>query len=167
MKRQNENDPDECSDALLLLLQRTLHTLVFVSSTYLPCAWGLQMAACSGAHSVGIDPDRLKRIHEWQQSLVAEEKLPMTQVLIARRGKVVYNRCTGQQRLGGREAANTASLYRLYSMTKPIVSVALMMLVEEGKVMLDHPAHIYLGDKWKKKNMHVYKANSFDAGTKQ
>ena len=44
----------------------------------------------------------------------------------------------------------------MYSMTKPIVAVALMMLYEEGHFLLSDPAHLFLGDAWKKKNMHVY-----------
>ena len=91
----------------------------------------------------------------------------MTQVLIARKGKIVYNRCTGKQRIDAYKDACQESLYRWFSMTKPIVSVALMMLVEEGKVLLDHPAHIYLGPSWKKKNMSIFKSDSFQPAVQQ
>ena len=48
------------------------------------------------------------------------------------------------------------SILRMYSMSKPIVSVALLMLLEEGLVQLSDPVHLYLGAAWKKKNMSVY-----------
>ena len=51
-------------------------------------------------------------------------------------------------------------------MTKPIVSLALMILFEEGKLLLSHPVHLYLGPTWKKQNMRVYAGGSYAEGLK-
>ena len=53
-------------------------------------------------------------------------------------------------------AVESDSIYRMYSMTKPIVSAALMQLVEEGRLQLSDPLHLYLGDGWKKRRMSVF-----------
>ena len=58
------------------------------------------------------------------------------------------------------------TIFRFYSMSKPIISLALMQLYEEGKFLLSDPAFLYLGDGWKKKNMRVYKSGDFKNGYK-
>ena len=60
-------------------------------------------------------------------------------MLVARDGKVAWSRVLGFQDQSKNQPMTKDSLFRIYSMTKPIVSVAIMMLVEEGKVALDTP----------------------------
>eukprot|EP00931_Biecheleriopsis_adriatica_P104160 TRINITY_DN78892_c0_g1_i1.p1 TRINITY_DN78892_c0_g1~~TRINITY_DN78892_c0_g1_i1.p1 ORF type:complete len:468 (-),score=76.63 TRINITY_DN78892_c0_g1_i1:358-1566(-) len=86
-------------------------------------------------------------------------------VLVARHGKPVYCRGFGLQNDGTASSLATAqtqlqhdSIFRIYSMTKPITSMALMMLYEEGAFQLSDPAWLYLGEAWKKSNMRVWKA---------
>mmetsp|Transcript_7398 Transcript_7398/g.9675 ORF Transcript_7398/g.9675 Transcript_7398/m.9675 type:complete len:293 (-) Transcript_7398:688-1566(-) len=110
----------------------------------------------SNPEEVGISRERLDRIKEWQEKLVDEEILPFTQVLIARNGKPVYFESTGWQDVAGRRPAERDTISRIYSMSKPISSVALMMLYERGLFQLTDPVHMYLGEKWKKKNMRVF-----------
>lgn len=91
--------------------------------------------------SHGIDPSRLARI----DALLAERyvdpgKLPNAQILIARDGEIVHFSSRGLAREGG-AAIDEQSLFRIASMTKPITSIAFMMLVEEGKVAVDTPVH--------------------------
>ena len=114
----------------------------------------------------GISSSRLERIQEWQENLVREERLPMTALTIVRDGKTVYECVTGFQNVESKTPASPDTIYRMYSMTKPIVSVAIMMLFEMGKLHISDPAHLYLGEKWKKRNMRVYVQNSYDAKTK-
>eukprot|EP00039_Didymoeca_costata_P024692 m.11165 g.11165 ORF g.11165 m.11165 type:complete len:486 (+) comp4385_c0_seq1:214-1671(+) len=123
---------------------------------------------------VGISREALSRITTWQVKMVEQERLPMTQLLIQRKGKVVYNTVTGWKHKNtdtpkgkpapGRESvpASCNNIYRMYSMTKPIVTVAAMMLVERGEMQISDPVYLYLGDKWKKENMKVYLRNTYD-----
>ena len=69
---------------------------------------------------------------------VEEKKAPGVSMLIARHGKIAYRESVGALRPGGRPMSDDA-IFRIYSMTKPIVSVAAMMLVEEGRLALTDP----------------------------
>ena len=90
--------------------------------------------------------------------------MPSSHVLVWRDGKVQFDHCNGARTSATPNARDT--IYRLYSMTKPIVSLALMILFEEGKLLLSHPVHLYLGPTWKKQNMHVYAGGSYAEGLK-
>ena len=107
----------------------------------------------------------LQKIDVWQQKVIADENIANSHVIVYRDGKICYDNAFGQQR-GNGKPNNKNTIYRLYSMTKPIVSLALMMLFEEGKLLLSDPVHLYLGETWKKKNMSVYKSGSFKKGWK-
>lgn len=110
----------------------------------------------SKAKSLGFSPDRLERIDRFlERKYVAAGKLPHAQVLIARKGETVHQAILGQQdpERGVKLAEDT--VYRIYSMTKPITSVALMMLVEEGLIALDDPVSKYI-PAWK--NLGVFSA---------
>jgi CubicO group peptidase (beta-lactamase class C family) len=92
--------------------------------------------------SLGFDPARLARI----DALVRERyldsgKLPNAQLLIAREGQIVHFSSQGAARDGSDRPIDEASLFRIASMTKPVTSLAFMMLVEEAKVALDTPVH--------------------------
>jgi len=95
----------------------------------------------------------LDRLDNWMASLISDHGLPHAATLVARKGKVVYYKGTGEQ--SPEVPLRSDSIYRIYSMTKPITSLALMMLVEEGRVLLDQPVHLFLGKAWKKQNMNV------------
>jgi CubicO group peptidase (beta-lactamase class C family) len=75
-------------------------------------------------------------------------RFPGTQLLVYRRGKVVYSAVQGFADLERKTPMKDDTIFRIYSMTKPITSVAFMMLVEEGRVMLDEPVHKYIPE-WK------------------
>ena len=64
--------------------------------------------------------------------------------LVARRGKVVYYEAYGVQNPNTKKAMSRDAIFRIYSMTKPITSVAAMILVEEGKIRLSDPVSMYL-----------------------
>ena len=89
----------------------------------------------------GFDTDRLARIDGFlKERYLDSGKLANAQVLIAREGEIAHFSSQGAAREGG-AAIDETSLFRIASMTKPITSVAFMMLVEQGKVALDTPVH--------------------------
>jgi CubicO group peptidase (beta-lactamase class C family) len=89
----------------------------------------------------GFDASRLAAIDALLQSRYIESgKLPNAQLLIARDGEIVHFSNAGAAREGGK-AVDEGSLFRIASMTKPITSVAFMMLVEQGLVAVDTPVH--------------------------
>jgi CubicO group peptidase (beta-lactamase class C family) len=89
----------------------------------------------------GFDASRLAAIDALLQSRYIESgKLPNAQLLIARDGEIIHFSHAGAAREGG-ENIDEESLFRIASMTKPITSVAFMMLVERGLVAVDTPVH--------------------------
>lgn len=89
------------------------------------------------AAEAGFDPERLARIDAFlEERYLAPGHLAGAQLLIAREGKPVHVSTLGQARASG-EPMREDTLFRIASMTKPITSVAFMMLVEEGRVSLD------------------------------
>jgi CubicO group peptidase (beta-lactamase class C family) len=93
---------------------------------------------------VGFDPSRVDRLRLVLQSEIDCGRLPGAVVLLARHGKLAMFEALGQQNpaSGTRMARDT--LFRIYSMTKPIVSVAVMMLLEQGRLLLGDPVSKYL-----------------------
>lgn len=90
----------------------------------------------------GFDADRLHAIDAFVKARYLDTGLlPHAQLLVARDGEVVHLSSQGAAREGGDAAIDDASLFRIASMTKPVTSVAFMMLVEEGRVALDTPVH--------------------------
>ena len=103
-------------------------------------------------------PQRLARIDTFLQARYIDTgKLPHAHLVVARGGQVVHRSLLGQARLATADAPAAPiaedSLTRIYSMTKPITSVAFMMLVEEGKVALEDPVHRFIPS-WR--NLGVY-----------
>jgi len=89
----------------------------------------------------GFDASRLAAIDTLLQTRYIDSgKLPNAQLLIARDGEIVHFSNAGAAREGGK-AIDEGSLFRIASMTKPITSVAFMMLVEHGLVAVDTPVH--------------------------
>ncbi|WP_010187306.1 serine hydrolase domain-containing protein [Sphingomonas sp. PAMC 26605] len=88
-----------------------------------------------------FDAGRLARIDAFLKDRYLDSgKLPNAQILIAQGGEIAHFSSLGAAREGG-GAIDEGSLFRIASMTKPITSIAFMMLVEEGKVALDTPVH--------------------------
>ena len=87
---------------------------------------------------VGLSPAGLARLEAVMAREVEAGRLPGASMLIARGGKVGYRGNVGALRPGG-PAMRSDAIFRIYSMTKPIVSVALMMLVEEGRLLISDP----------------------------
>ena len=105
---------------------------------------------------MGMSASRLARLDSFlAERYIAAGRLPCAQLLVARGGQVVHQSVLGQASLEDRTALVEDSIVRIYSMTKPITSVAFMMLVEEGLVALDDPVHRYIPS-WR--DLRVYTA---------
>jgi CubicO group peptidase (beta-lactamase class C family) len=104
--------------------------------------------------SHGLNPQRLARIPTFfQDKYVATGKLPGVRILAERRGEIVLDSVSGFADVQSGRKLEKDSIFRIYSMTKPMTSVCFMMLVEEGKVALEDPVHRFIPE-WK--GMGVY-----------
>lgn len=94
--------------------------------------------------SVGMSQERLAVLSATLKQEVASNRLPGAVVMIARNGKLVYSEAFGKTGQANGTDMKEDSIFRIYSMTKPLVSTALMMLVEDGKVQLTDPISKFL-----------------------
>jgi CubicO group peptidase (beta-lactamase class C family) len=94
--------------------------------------------------SVGLSSDRLENIRKVLGAKVDAGEIPGYVALVARHGKVVYFDAYGVQNPNTKKPMSRDAIFRIYSMTKPITSVAAMILVEEGKIRLSDPVSMYL-----------------------
>src|SRR2546430_703848 len=94
--------------------------------------------------SVGFSAEGLKTLQRTMRALVDDGKLAGVTTLVARHGKVVYLDAYGVQDLATKKPVAHDTIFRLASMTKPIVGVAMMMLWEQGKWTLDDPVSKYI-----------------------
>lgn len=94
--------------------------------------------------SVGFSSERLKRLSVAIQKDVDQGKIPGAVVIVLRHGKVAYFEAFGYQDREKKVPMKRDAIFRIASMTKPITSLAVMMLVEEGKIQLSLPVSLYL-----------------------
>jgi CubicO group peptidase (beta-lactamase class C family) len=93
---------------------------------------------------LGFSADRLERVTSAFQGYVDSGQIPGAVVLIARKGEVAYFRAFGFRDREQKIAMTTDTIFRIASMTKPIVSIGAMMLAEEGKLDIGAPVSQYL-----------------------
>jgi CubicO group peptidase (beta-lactamase class C family) len=93
---------------------------------------------------VGLSTDRLARVTQALKAETARGQYPGAVALVARKGRIVYFESAGQRDPVGGAPMTKDAIFRLYSMTKPFTSVAAMMLVEEGRLVLTDPVSKYL-----------------------
>ena len=93
---------------------------------------------------VGLSSQRLAMITEVLKADVASKKIPGAVLLIARHGKLAYLESVGKVDPATDKPMTVDGIFRVYSMSKPITTVAAMMLVEDGKLNLDNPVAMYL-----------------------
>jgi len=123
--------------------------LTWLLTASLVSAQGLPTAT---PEEVGLSSARLARVTELVKGEIAKGRYPGAVGLVARRGKVVYFEALGQRDPQSAAPMTKDAIFRLYSMTKPFTSVAAMMLVEDGKILLNDPVSKYLP---KLKNLQV------------
>ena len=110
---------------------------------------------------LGFDPARLSRIKPWIERHTAAGRWPGGAVLIARHGELAYFDCAGQRDIEAKQPWTRDTIVRIYSMTKPITAVALMMLYEEARVHLDDPVEVFLPE-FKDRQVLIPGATSLD-----
>jgi CubicO group peptidase (beta-lactamase class C family) len=101
--------------------------------------FGAATPAVSKAEDAGMSAERLKRIHPMIQAHIDAKDFSGAVTLIARKGKVVHFEAHGLADVEAKKPFRTDTLFRLASMTKPVTAVSILMLVEEGKLVLSDP----------------------------
>jgi putative heme-binding domain-containing protein len=96
------------------------------------------------ARAEGFVPESLARIRELLDNAVARRQIAGGAALVARNGKAVYLATAGHRDAEAGVPSDEATIYRIASMTKPVTSVAVMMLYEQGRLGLDDPVFRYL-----------------------
>jgi CubicO group peptidase (beta-lactamase class C family) len=108
--------------------------------------------ALSKAEDVGMSSERLKRIHPMIQSHVDGKDFSGAVTLVARKGRVVHFEAHGMADVEASKPMKTDTLFWLASMTKPVTAVSILMLLEEGKLVLSDPVSRFIPEY---KNPHV------------
>lgn len=93
----------------------------------------------SRPEDVGFDPAKLAEISNVMKNLVDSGQVAGLTTIVARRGKVAFFESTGKADVATERPMARDTIVRIYSMSKPVTSVAIMMLVEEGRLALDDP----------------------------
>lgn len=94
--------------------------------------------------TVGMSAERLERIDQLAQAYIDNDEVGGILTLVVRQGKVVHAEQYGWQSREAEIPMDTDTIFRIYSMTKPITSVAVLMLMEEGQLMLSDPVSRYI-----------------------
>jgi CubicO group peptidase (beta-lactamase class C family) len=94
--------------------------------------------------SVGFSAERLARLSDGMKSLVDQGRLAGVVTMVARHGKVIEFAAAGKRDIAANSPMQKDSIFRIYSMSKPITGVAMMMLFEEGKWQLNDPVAKYI-----------------------
>ena len=104
----------------------------------------LALPMAASAEEVGLSSAQLKKIEAVTKAHIDEGLLPGAVMLVARRGKVAWVSTQGKRDAAAPDPMKQDSIFRIYSMTKPIVSIALMQMVEEGRLQIGDPVSKYL-----------------------
>ncbi len=110
----------------------------------LPVLAEAQRAKAPAPSVPGFSSERLARIAPAMEQLIRESKFPGISVTVARKGKVAYQQEFGFADVEKQLPLKKDAIYRIFSMTKPITGVAVMILFEEGRFLLDDPVSKYV-----------------------
>ena len=100
--------------------------------------------AVAAPESVGVSSERLKRLDAGMQGLVTDGKLAGAVTLLTRHGKTVHVGVHGVKDIRSGAPMTRDAIFRIYSMTKPVTGVAMLMLYEEGKWRLEDPVSRFI-----------------------
>src|ERR1700739_2002438 len=93
-----------------------------------------------------FSPKKLERVGEYFRNEITTGKIPGAVILIQQHGQPVYFESFGLRDVSTGRPMTSDTIFRLYSMSKPVTSVAAMMLVDEGRLKLDDPLSKYIPD---------------------
>ena len=119
--------------------------------------------AVATPESVGVSSERVHRIETAMKKLVDDKQVAGLVTLLERHGKIVAFNAVGQKDVRTAESVQKDSIFRIYSMTKPLTGLAMMMLYEEGKWRIDDPVARYIPEFAK---MKVYTGKNEDGTPK-
>src|SRR5262245_60002681 len=122
----------------------TFEALAFVAGLSIATTASAQGLPNTKPEQVGFSSERLARLTATLQTEVAKGVIPGASLVIVREGRVAYSETFGVANPDTKVPVTKDTIFRIYSMTKPIVSVAAMMLVEEGKLALGEPVSKYI-----------------------
>ncbi len=115
-----------------------LTLLAFVSAAFVPAKAEPALPEAS-AQETGFSAEGLEALGAWTRSYAEDGKLAGLITLVAKDGKIAHFQTAGVRDLETQAPMTRDTLFRIFSMTKPVTSVAIMMLVEDGKLGLDDP----------------------------
>jgi len=121
-----------------------LRRILFAASAWLSLVSAAFAADLPSAAPADVGIGRLDRITQFFKADTDAKRIPGAVVIIARNGKVVYHEAFGVRDPATGAPMQKDSIFRIYSMTKPITGVAVLMLVEDGKIRLTDPFSKYL-----------------------
>ena len=109
----------------------------------------LPLAAASSVptakpEDVGVSSERLQRISQMIQRRIAAGEMSGAVAIVARKGKIVHLEAQGVMDLDSKKPMAKDTMFRVASMTKPVTGLAIMMMIEEGKVRLNDPVSRYI-----------------------
>lgn len=128
---------------LMVLLALSAYPVVGPAASAVPRKIDIDQPAVA-PEEVGLASSRLARLRAVMNQYVTEKQIPGAIGLIARRGKIAYQEAFGMADIEAGKPMRLDTIHRIYSMSKPITSVAVMMLYEEGKFQLSDPVGMYL-----------------------
>jgi CubicO group peptidase (beta-lactamase class C family) len=123
---------------------KIISTLAFLSVATAAHAENGVLPMASKPEDVGLSSAQLKRLEQVTQKHIDEGLVPGAVMVVARRGKIAWLSTLGKRDVAAGDAMKFDSIFRIYSMTKPIVSVAVMQMVEEGKLQVSDPVSKFL-----------------------
>lgn len=137
-----------------LLMKTTRLIIVITALCLLPsCGAYAGELPITSAEDVGMSPEKLAQVKPAVQALIDNGKIAGASVIVARKGKIVLFENFGMMDRDAKKPMQPDTIFRIYSMTKPITSAAAMMLYEEEKLSLDDPVSKYIP---KFKSLKVY-----------
>jgi CubicO group peptidase (beta-lactamase class C family) len=125
---------------------RALLVVLALAAVILPPAPAVGQTALptAKAENVGMSTERLSRLGDGMKSLVDQGRLAGVVTMVARHGKVIEFEAAGKRDIAANIPMQKDSIFRIYSMSKPITGVAMMLLFEEGKWQLNDPVAKYV-----------------------
>jgi CubicO group peptidase (beta-lactamase class C family) len=125
----------------MFMPRKILHTCAALALVLQACYTQAQTVS---PESVGLSSERLERINALIQSHIDAGRISGAVTLVARHGKIAHLEAQGVMDIAGNKPMEEDTIFRLASMSKPVGALAIMMLIEEGKVKLDDPVSKYL-----------------------
>src|SRR5260221_108293 len=123
-----------------------MKTAVPLSCVLAALALSLVSASAPGVkpEDVGLASERLQRINQMIARRISVGDIAGAVTIVARKGKVAHLSAQGVMDVESKQPMTPAAMFRIASMTKPVVGVAIMMMVEEGKLHLNDPVSRYI-----------------------